>query len=324
MRIVKIILLVLIFSLVAIAGYVGYVKWALPDIALRKEVKIPIDSASIAHGKYLANSVAVCIDCHSQRDWSKLAGPIVLGTEGQGGERFDQNAGFPGVFFSKNITPDNLKNWSDAEIFRAITTGVDKDNKALFPVMPYMHYGQCDPSDIADIIAYIRSLKPIKNEVENSVPDFPISILINTMPQEAKFVTRPAASDKLAYGKYLVTMAGCGECHTKQDKGKPLPGMEFAGGFEFKMPTGGIVSSVNITPDPETGIGNWTEEAFVNFFRQFSADSGYVAPPVVKGALNTPMPWLMYGNMKTDDLKAIYAYLRTVKPIHNKVELFKP
>ena len=62
MRIVKIILLVLIFSLVAIAGYVGYVKWALPDIALRKEVKIPTDSASIAHGKYLANSVAVCID----------------------------------------------------------------------------------------------------------------------------------------------------------------------------------------------------------------------------------------------------------------------
>lgn len=324
MRVVRIFFLVIIFSLLAVAGYVAYVKWTMPDIALEKNIKIPSDSVSIANGRYLANSIAVCMDCHSERDWTKLTGPLVSGTEGQGGERFDENEGFPGRFFSKNITPAGIGNWSDAEIYRAVVSGVDKDGKALFPVMPYLHYGQCDPQDIFDIIAYIKTLKPIKHETASSVPAFPVSILINTMPQKPKFSKRPDESSKIDFGKYLVTMAGCAECHTKQEKGKPLPGMDFAGGFEFKMPTGGIVSSVNITPDMETGIGKLTEDEFVSFFKQFSKDSGYVAPKVEKGKLNTPMPWTMYGNMKAEDLKAIYAYLRTVKPINHKVVLFKP
>lgn len=324
MRVVKIILYVLAFAFFFVIGYVAYVKLALPDVALIKKVDIPTDSASISNGRYLANSVAVCMDCHSQRDWTKFSGPIVSGTLGQGGERFDQKFGFPGKFFSRNITPANISGWKDAEIMRAITSGVDNQNKALFPLMPYLNYGHCDQKDIEDIIAYIKTLKPIKHEVENSVPDFPMTILLNTIPKPASFTKRPPESDKVAYGKYLFTLASCNNCHTKQEKGNPVEGMELAGGFEFKLPYGGTVISANITPDKETGIGNWTEETFVKQFKQFSTDSSFVPNIVKPGEFNTVMPWMMYGNMKDSDIKAIYAYLRTVKPIQNKVEFFKP
>lgn len=95
--------------------------------------------------------------------------------------------------------------------------------------------------------------------------------------------------------------------------------MELAGGFEFPMPHGGTARSANITPDKETGIGKWTEEAFVQRFKLYS-DSALI--PVNKGEFNTVMPWTMFSTMKTEDIKAIYAYLKTVKPIKNKVVKF--
>lgn len=81
----------------------------------------------IARGKYLANHVAVCMDCHSTRKWNKYSGPMDENAQGAGGEIFDQNMGFPGKFISPNITPYALREWTDGEIFRAITSGVNKD-----------------------------------------------------------------------------------------------------------------------------------------------------------------------------------------------------
>jgi hypothetical protein len=94
-----------------------------------------------------------------------------------------------------------------------------------------------------------------------------------------------------------------------------------AGGFEFQMPTGGIVRSTNITQDKETGIGNWSEEDFVSRFKAY-ADSSYVPNKIGKGTFNTVMPWMMYGKMEPEDLKAIFAYLKTIKPIKNNVVKF--
>ena len=74
--------------------------------------------------------------------------PMVLSTRGQGGERFDQTMGFPGVYFSANITPSGIGGWTDGEIYRAITTGVRKNGKPIFPVMPYHSYGLADPEDV--------------------------------------------------------------------------------------------------------------------------------------------------------------------------------
>jgi mono/diheme cytochrome c family protein len=278
-------------------------------------------AARLERGKYLAHHVALCMDCHSTRDWSKLNGPMVDGTWGKGGEIFDQKMGFPGKYLSANITPYHLKDWTDGELYRVITTGVSKDGHALFPVMPYLNYGKMDKEDIYAIIAYIRSLPEIANDVPKSEGDFPMSIIVNTIPKKASHEAIPSKSDKLAYGKYLLNAAACAECHTQRVKGEPVEGMDLAGGMKFVMP-GGDLYSKNITPDTETGIGDWTEDDFVKKFKIY-ADSSYTPPAIKPGEFQSIMPWQMYGGLTEEDLKAMFAYLRTVKPVKNKINLFE-
>lgn len=323
-KVLKITLIVLTVILVAITGVVGYVKTALPgaNVADASDLKIDYTTERIERGQYLANHVAMCIDCHSTRDFSVFGGPLIPGTEGKGGEKFSKELGFPGTFYAPNITPAAIGNWTDGELFRAITTGVSKDGHALFPVMPYLSFGKMDKEDIYSIIAYIRTLKPIENNVPASEPMFPINILINTMPQEATFTTIPAKEELLPYGKYLFTMAACSDCHTPMDKGTPIEGKFSAGGLEFNLPDGTVLRSANITPDKATGIGNWTEEYFISRFKSFS-DSAYVAHKVGPKEFKTIMPWPAYTHMDTYDLKAIYAYLQTLPAVNNTVIKFE-
>ncbi|MFA6944642.1 MAG: c-type cytochrome [Pedobacter sp.] len=313
----------ILIAIVAIVGLLSYVSFALPDVGDPENITIEITPGRIERGKYLANSVNACLDCHSKRDWTKTAGPVIEGTLGQGGEEFNQEFGLPGKFFAKNITPYALKDWTDGEIFRAITSGVNRDGKALFPLMPHPNYGQSDREDIYSIIAYIRTLKPIENVIPESEPEFPMNFIINTIPQKAQFSRIPDQSNPVAYGAYIFNSADCSGCHTQKEKGNPIPGLELAGGYEFNMPTGGVVRSANITPDTETGIAGWTEEFFVNRFKSY-ADSTFKPADIKPGEFNTVMPWAMFGTMKTEDLKALYAYLRTVKPVKNKVVKFSP
>ena len=304
--------------IIAIIGFVVYVKFALPNIDAAPQLTVNATPENIARGEYLANHVAVCIDCHSTRDWSRFSGPPLEGTFGKGGDLFDQKFGFPGAYTSKNITPAGIGNWTDGELFRTITTGVNKDGKALFPVMPFHYYGQMDEEDIKCIIAYIRTLKPIENKPAESVSDFPMSLLINTIPHKANFQKRPAETDVLGTGKYIANAASCIECHTQFDKGKLVEGTEFGGGREFPFPDGSIIRSSNITSDTETGIGNWTKEQFVTIFKSRS-DSTTLHTKLTPGAFNSIMPWTMYGNMTDKDLEALYTYLKTIKPIKNSV-----
>ena len=95
----------------------------------------------------------------------------------------------------------------------------------------------------------------------------------------------------------------------------------FAGGRAFAMP-GGTVIYPNITPDPETGIGNWTQKAFVARFKTYDMGKGYEAPVVKSGEMNTIMPWTMYAGMDEIDIAAIFTYLHSLEPIENKVEIF--
>jgi mono/diheme cytochrome c family protein len=303
--------------LIVIAAAMIYVKTALPNTGPAPEIKIERTAARIERGKYLANNVTVCMDCHSSRDWSRYAGPMATGGFGAGGEKFTKDMGFPGNFFAPNITPYGLGDWTDGEIFRAVTTGVNKEGKALFPVMAYHRFGQMDQEDVYSIIAYIRELPSVKKDIPESEADFPVNFIINTMPKEANFTTLPAETDQVAYGKYLANATGCVDCHSRTDKGAVIPGTEYGGGMEFAGP-GGIVRSPNITMHKQTGIGNWTQEAFVSRFKAY-ADSGYVSPKLQTGELNTPMPWTMYAGMKEKDLAAIFAYLSSVKPIENQV-----
>jgi mono/diheme cytochrome c family protein len=318
----KVLLIILGVIIIGLAGIVGFIKVALPNTGTPPDLTVQITPARVQRGEYLANHVAVCMDCHSQRDWSIYGAPLKKETFGGGGEKFSHEVGFPGTVYSRNITPAGLKDWTDGEIFRAITTGEDKHGKPLFPLMPYPHYGRTDPEDIMSIIAYLRTLPAIQHQVPGHELDFPLNILVNTMPSKAAMEKKPDSNNITAYGKYLVLMAGCAECHSKVEKGTVVAGTEFGGGRTFDFPNGTVVTAPNITFDKATGIGNWDRNLFIRKFSQY-ADSGYKPRQLEPADFNTPMPWLMYSGMKNSDLAAIYAYLATVTPIQNNEKVFR-
>lgn len=310
--------------IILIVGAVAYLQFAFPNVSPAEDLRIEYTPDRIARGAYLANHVTVCMDCHSTRDFSLFSGPPAPGTLGAGGDRFDHGIGLPGVFYAKNITPHGISDYNDGELYRVITTGVTNDGRAMFPLMPYSYYGKMDPEDIYSIISYIRSLPTVETEIPDSKADFPVNMLLRTMPVNAAPAMRPDPSDQVAYGAYMINASGCAECHTQVDpQGTIIKDQLYAGGRNFPFPDGSKVTSSNLTQDKETGIGSWTEEMFVTRFKQY-ADSGYVNPKVAPGEFNSIMPWTMYAGMKEEDLKAIYAYLKTVEPIPNKVVKFIP
>lgn len=189
--------------------------------------------------------------------------------------------------------------------------------------MPYMNYNKMDSEDIYAIIAYIRTLHPVENAVPESKPDFPVSLLLKTIPEPANPEKRPNPSDTLAYGRYMFIVASCQECHTPMKKGKPVEGMFMAGGNEFQLPGGAVVRSSNLTPDKETGIGNMSKETFIKRFKYY-INPEVVSNTVQPGGFNTIMPWVMYSGMTEEDLGAIYTYIQSLPPIKNKVEKFTP
>lgn len=315
----KVIISILLILVIGISAVALYVKFGLPNVGKSPDLKVDITPERIKHGEYLANHVTLCMDCHSTRDWSKFSGPIKSGTFGLGGEFFDEHMGFPGKFYSFNITPANLGSWTDGEIFRSITTGVAKDGRALFPVMPYSNYGRMDKEDIYDIIAYIRSLAPVESVTKERSIDFPMNFIINTIPHKADFSKKPPITDIVKYGGYLTNAAGCRECHSPVKQGQVIESLAFSGGRDFIFPNG-IVKSANITPDNETGLGEWSSEKFIDRFKSYKNEADL--SPVGADKLNTVMPWNMYAGMDTSDLQAIFAYLKTIKPIKDEVVHF--
>lgn len=317
MKYLKWLLLLVIFIVIAL---ISYVKFFLPNIKVNETLKVEITPQAIERGKYLANHVMLCMDCHSVRDWNKLSGPPTPGTLGAGGDEFTEEMGFPGYFYAPNITPNKLKDWSDGEIYRAITSGVNKDGKAIFPIMPYHSYGKIADEDIHAVIAYLRTLPSIKSTDKVSKSNFPMNIILNTIPKVQTVRLSLNKSNTLEYGKYLVTAGACYDCHTQMEKGKFVEGTEFSGGQEFPMP-GGTLRSSNITPH-ETGIGTWSKKDFINKFKAFDLD--YDTIPTIRNIsdFNTIMPWTMYAGMTTEDLSAIYEYLMTLEPKDNLVEKF--
>jgi mono/diheme cytochrome c family protein len=305
-----------------VIGGLVYFNSTFPKVGPAKELHVEATPERLARGEYLANHVTGCVDCHSMRDWTKYGGPKIPGTDGKGGEVFDHAlAGVPGVVYPRNITPAGIGSWTDGELLRTMTTGVTQSGEALFPIMPYMNYRNLCQEDLYSIIAYIRSLKPIENKVPQRELDFPMNLIVKTIPQPMpeSFPAMPDKSDTIAYGAYITNAAACFDCHSTMEKGVPIKGMEWAGGMKFCL-NGKCVTSANITPDTETGIGLVGKEEFLNKFR-FYRDSISQNIPLVDGK-QTAMPWMFYSGMTDEDLSAIYAFLRTVPAVKHKVEKF--
>jgi mono/diheme cytochrome c family protein len=310
----------------AIAGIVcmgaagaGYMLVKRPAIAPPLQVKVEMTPERIARGKYIF-TVSDCSGCHSGRDFSRFGGPVIESQIGQGFE-FPKELGMPGRIASRNITPDpetGIGAWTDGEKIRAIREGISRDGTALFPMMPYERFRNMSDEDVMSLVAYLNSLPPVKHHVERSQVEFPVSVLMKSAPKPAGTVPPPNRADRLAYGGYLVNLAGCGGCHTQSDKGTPKPGFAFAGGERFVFP-GAVVVSANITPDPQTGIGRWKEADFIDKFEQYREYAAKGSPAA--GPENfTIMPWLEFSQLDKADLGAIYTFLRSQKPVYHIVD----
>lgn len=316
-KIVKILSAVIV--VVMVSGYI-YFNTAYPQMIEVENIKIEITPERIEHGKYIFNNVAACVDCHSERDFTKLSAPVKPGTEGKGGDLYGEEFGLPGNFYPKNITPYKLNTWTDGEILRAITEGISKDGTALFPLMPYLVYGKMDQEDVYSVIAYLRTIPAIENDPPKSEPKFPVSMIMKTLPSKKMFKPKPDPGNTVEYGKYLVELASCTDCHTPSDEGKPIEGKYMAGGTEINLPGNTVVRPHNLTPD-ETGLGLWTREQFIKRFKDAS-DPAYGNTPYIPGQFQTAMPWTVYAGMSEQDLGAIYDYLKTIPAVKNHVEKF--
>jgi mono/diheme cytochrome c family protein len=268
----------------------------------------------LERGKYLSENVLGCFDCHSQRNWDLPGAPPIAEMKGAGFVIEEEGFGKAAL---PNITPDvetGAGSWTDDMLARAIREGIGHDGRALFPFMPYQDYSALSDEDLASVIVYLRSIPAVRNELPKSEIPFPINFLIRNAPRPITSpVAEPDLSDSVKRGAYLVQIAACTKCHTPSEKGTPVAGMEFAGGHPFEGPFG-KVASANLTPDA-SGIPYYDEALFLKAIR-----TGHVGAR----KLSSVMPWVFYRNMTDQDLKSIFAYLQTLKPVSHRVDNSEP
>lgn len=281
-------------------------KKLLIALSLAGTVSIPAAQAEtpLERGAYLVKSIVACGNCHTAK-----GGPMAK-HELAGGFQIKEG---PIDAVTQNLTSDKetgLGNWTDAQLMVAIRDGLRPDGSLIGPPMPYDMYRGLSDNDTKAIIAYLRTLKPVKNATRKSVYKMPLPPAYGPPVGSVPDVPR---TDKVAYGAYLAGPLGhCMECHTPMTKPphRDYKNMNGAGGFVFHGPWGESVAA-NITPDMETGIGKWTDAQIKK------AITDGVRPDGSK--LRPPMAFDYYKNISEDDLDAIVAYLRSLKPIKNAV-----
>ena len=267
----------------------------------------------LARGAYLVNSILACGNCHTPRS---PEGKPVEGREFAGGLSFTVP---PFNATASNITPDRetgIGAWSDAEIKRALVEGVRPGhgrlaNVALAPVMPAGFFKAFLPGDLDAVVAYLRTVKPVRTATPDPVYKLPTAHA--RYPDADAGFTEAQMADPVRRGAYLVTIGHCMECHSPQVKGA----LDFAklgkGGRTFgpQIVQGfdpawkGSVAR-NITSHRVSGLGAWSDAQIRRAITKGISRDGR--------ALGPPMAFAWYDRMTRADLDAIVAYLRTVPP----------
>ncbi len=278
-------------------------------------------AADVENGRRLAQTA--CMECHTERS----ANPYQLDLNKlyAGGEAFD---GPWGTVFSRNLTPDKatgIGNWTDAQIRRSVTEGLDDEGQKLI-LMPWERFRSWASADLDDVIAYLRTLPAIKNDVRddklapppavagfigsipplrNVVPqalyssprdvfhDFVAAGGDTSIPAAAAGFTAPQGRDSVARGAYLTrNVLGCIDCHSSNMAGGAPP---------FFAPNG--------TPDKATGVGNWSKESFVRLLREGVKPDGTRLSPIM------PAAQLGYGQLSDEDVYNVIAYLQSIPAV---------
>lgn len=268
----------------------------------------------LERGRYIVEHVSHCFHCHSEVDWQGTGLPLE-GRKGAG-TPFPEHA-FEWLI-APNITPDpetGAGNWTDEHLANAIRNGIGNDGRRLFPMMPYMSFRQMSDEDLASVITYIRSIPAVHNPLPKTVIPEPFQVM---MPPDLPPVDSVPAADLSTpekRGEYLVTLGDCAGCHMSFDENfAPREELGLSGGLMLNGPWG-QATSYNLTPDP-SGIPHYDEAVFLQTIR-----TGKVAG--VRD-LNPIMPWIHLRGQTDDDLKAIFAYLKTLPPIQHRIDNTAP
>ncbi len=306
-----------------IVGLVLFVSvtWDKTYEAPLPDFKASTDPAIIARGKHLAFGPAHCATCHI---------PLDQISELQSGKEMPLIGGLeldipPGTFRAPNLTPDmetGIGKYSDGQIARALRHMVKHDGRILFPFMPFQ---ELSDEDVVAVISFLRSQKPVNHLVKPSEYKFLGKALLafGVLKPEGAKNTPPKSvvqDTTIIYGKYIAnSVTNCVGCHTERDmKTGEFIGKPFAGGLKFQpdeLSFGYSFVTPNLTPDEETGImAYWNEKTFINRLKGGRVHKG------------SHMPWESFARMDTVEIKAIYAYLHSLKPVKNKIAkiVFEP
>lgn len=298
--------------LLCVAAWVKFTP--MPTYAPKSlPVVIPTDSAALAVGRKIVE--VECTLCH-------------LGDDGKLSGRLFSKPDDPfGVVWSRNITQHPNKGigaYTDGELAYLLRTGVTRTGSWA----PYMLLPNLSDEHLGALIAYLRSDAPLVQPSESDPPPVKYSFLAKALVkfglfapkfQEIKPIETPAATDKVAYGKYLATaMLSCFKCHsasfeTNDDFTPENSAGFFGGGNQVDDPSFNVVLSSNLTMSKDFGLGQWTEEQFRLAVQTGQRPDGRILSPA--------MP--RFAAFSDDDISAIWAYLQTVPVLENNVQVLQ-
>jgi len=270
----------------------------------RPQVERVADGADpLTHGKYLVETIAGCGNCHTPH--------LADGS-------LDPNMVLAGAFvieepvfkaYARNITPDmetGIGAWTDDQIVNAIRNGQKRDGTFYGPPMSFGWYKRMSDTDVRAIVAYLRTVKPVRNVVPESTYQIPLNgygPMVTSVPDVPK-------TDTVKYGEYLAGPLGhCMDCHTTYVMGVIDMNQLGHGGNVYTKPFiyDWAAVSANITPHQDAGLGRWTNEEIKNAITTGVSRNGRKLLPF--------MPYGLYAKAQESDLDAIVAYLRSIPPL---------
>ena len=261
-----------------------------------------------AHGKYVFQ-VAGCAGCHGADLGGWREGPAPSDPAQHPGEMF---AGPFGRVPARNISQDKetgIGDWTDEQIIDAIRNGKDDEGDQLYPIMPYGHFHFLSDQDTADLVAFLRTVSAVDNDVPERELTGPDPKPLQLPPAPAQ-----APTSGVERGRYIVTaVAGCGDCHTPMGPNGPDQSRALAGGG-VPREGGQIEVAPNITPDRNTGIGSWSEDDIVKLLKTGSGPGGQEVHGLMREVIENP-PWGGFNQLTDQDARAVAAYLKSIPPL---------
>jgi mono/diheme cytochrome c family protein len=312
-KILKVLGILVGVLVLAVAGGAAFIAldWPVKAAVKPVDVKIEYTPERVARGRKLATSR--CVFCHYDQQTGALTGHMMT----------DAPKEF-GTIYSHNITKHptaGAGRYTDGELVYLLRTGIRRDGQFTGPFMqsPFLA-----DEDIYSIISFLRSDDPLvaphDNADRNWQPTFLAKLLMHVafkpMEMPKGPIAPPDPKDQVALGKYVsVALGDCFVCHSADFKTlnslhPEQSGGYFGGGNMTLDAVGNLVRTANLTMDEETGIGKWTEEEFV-----YAVRSG-----VRKDGRALRFPMMPFGELSAEEVRAVFAYLKTVPPIKNAVD----